>query len=42
MESAVGTVAKDEIAAATGAFAGGDGGVAPLLVGADIADVLFA
>ena len=36
------TMAEDEIAAVTGAFAGGDSGDAPLLVGADIADVFFA
>ena len=35
-------MAEDEGAAATGAFAGGDGGVAPLFVGADIAYVFFA
>lgn len=35
-------MAEDEGAAATGAFAGGDCGVASLLVGADIAYVFFA
>lgn len=42
VEGAVGAVAEDEGAAATGAFAGGDCGVTPLFVGADIAYVLFA
>lgn len=42
VEGTVGAVAEDEGAAATGAFAGGDGGVAPLFVGADIAYVFFA
>lgn len=42
VEGAVWAVAEDETTAASWAFAGGDGGVAPLFVGADIADVLFA
>ena len=35
-------MAEDEGAAAMGAFAGSDGDVAPLFVGADIAYVFFA
>lgn len=42
VEGTVGAVAEDKGAAATGAFAGGDCGVAPLFVGADIAYVFFA
>ena len=42
VKGAVFAVSEDKVATASWAFAGGDGGVVSLLVGADIAYVFFA